>query len=62
LRSKQKLAAHRRQTNELLNNEEKAKRIKDYMEREIAVARMLVEDAETAIEQEHKDMRSAESG
>jgi len=32
------------------------------MERETAVARKRVEDAETAIEQEQEDMRSAESG
>ena len=33
-----------------------------YIERDTTVATKRVQDAETAIEQKHKDMRSAESG
>ena len=43
-----------------LSNVEKEKWIKDYADRETAVARKRVEDAETAIEQEHQDIRNAE--
>jgi len=43
-----------------LSNEEKEKWIDDYVERETAVARLRVEDAETAIKQEQDDMRNAE--
>jgi len=43
-----------------LSNEEKEKWIEDYEAREIAVARKQVQDAETAIMQELKDMTTAE--
>jgi len=62
LRSKEKLAAERRQETNILNTKEKEKWIKDYIERETAVARNRVEDAETAIKQEQDDMKCAESG
>jgi len=59
-RSKKKLAVGNRQETIFLTNEEKEKWIEDYVERETAVARKLVEDAETAIKQEQDDMRNAE--
>jgi len=43
------------------NNKEKEKWIEDYVERETAVARKRVQDAETAIRQEPKDMTTPES-
>jgi hypothetical protein len=49
LRSKKKLAAESRQETNVLNNKEKQKWIKDYVETETAVARKRVEDAETAV-------------
>jgi len=55
------LAAERRQETNILNNKEKKKWIKDYMERETTEARKWVEEAESAIKQEQKDMESAES-
>ena len=42
------------------SNEEKEEWIKDYVERETAVARKRVGDAETAIKQEQDDMRNPE--
>jgi hypothetical protein len=62
LRSKTQLAAERRQDTNLFKNKEKDKRLRDYVERETAVAKMRVEDAEIAIPQGLEDMRSAESG
>jgi len=62
MRSNMKFAAERRQETNFLNNKEKEKSIEDYVERETAVARQRVEDAETAIQQEQDDMKSAESG
>jgi len=56
-----KLAAEKRQEMHFLSNEEKEKWIEDYVEKETMVARMLVQDAETAIMQELKDMNTAES-
>jgi hypothetical protein len=61
LRSKRRLPAENRQEKDFLNNEEKEKWIEDYVERETAVARKRVQDAETAILQELKDMTTAES-
>jgi len=61
LRSKKRLAAEKRQETHFLNNEEKEKWIEDYVQRETAVARKRVQDPETAIMQELKDMTTAES-
>jgi len=44
-----------------LSNEEKEKWFEDYVERETTVARKRVQDAETAIMQELKDMTTAEN-
>ena len=44
----------------MLINDEKEKWIKDYVERETAVASKRVEEAKRAIEQEPDDMRNAE--
>jgi hypothetical protein len=54
--------AERRLEKNFLNNKEKEKWIKDDMERETAVARKRVEDAETPITLEQEDMRSVKSG
>jgi len=43
-----------------LSNEAKEKWIQDYVDRETAVATKWVQDAETAIMQEHKHMRNVE--
>ena len=59
LRSKKKLAAEKRQETHFLSNEEREKWIEDFVERETAVARKRVQDAETAIMQ---DMTAAENG
>jgi hypothetical protein len=56
-----RLPAENRQEKDFLNNEEKEKWIEDYVERETAGARNRVQDAETAILQELKDMTTAES-
>jgi hypothetical protein len=58
LRSKKKLAAEKRQETHFLSNEEKEKWIEDFVDRETAVARNCVQDAETAIMQ---DMTTAEN-
>jgi hypothetical protein len=60
LRSKQKLAAGKRQKTHLLSNEETEKWTVDYVERETSGARKLVEDAEAAVQQEKNDMNHAE--
>jgi len=60
LRSKKKLAAEKRRETHFLNNEEKEKWIDDYVERETAVARKRVEEAEAAVEQEQDDTKHAE--
>jgi len=44
-----------------LSTEEREKWIEDYLERETAVARKRVQDAEAAIMQEHDDMSTAEN-
>jgi len=59
LRSKKKLGAEKRQEMHFLSNAEKEKWIVDYVERETAVARTRVQDAETAMAQELKDMTTA---
>jgi hypothetical protein len=56
LRSKKKLAVEKQRETHFLNNEEKAKWIEDYVERETAGARKWVEDAEAAVQQEQDDM------
>jgi len=60
LRSKKKLAAEKRRETHFLSNEQKEKWIEDYVERETAGARMRVEDAEAAVQQEQDDMKHAE--
>ena len=59
LRSKKKLAAEKRRETHFLSNEEKAKWIEDYVERETAGARKQVEDAEAAVQQEQDNMKHA---
>jgi len=59
LRSKKKLAAEKRQETHYLSNEEKQKWIEDSVERETAVARKRVQDADTVTMQ---DMTTAENG
>jgi len=61
LRSKKKLAAEKKQETHFLSNEEKEQWIEDYVERETAVARKRVEDAETAIKQRQEDMNNVET-
>jgi hypothetical protein len=56
LRSKKKLAVENQRETHFLSNEEKAKWIEDYVERETAGARKRVEDAEAAVQQEQDDM------
>jgi len=60
LRFKMKLVVGKRREKHFLSNEEKEKWIEDCVERETAVARKRVEDAEIAIEQQQDDMRNAE--
>jgi len=60
LRSKKKLAAEKRRETHFLSNEEKEKRIEDYVERETTGARKRVEDAEAVVQQEQQDMKHAE--
>jgi hypothetical protein len=61
LRFKKDLGAEKSQEMHLLSNGEKAKWIKDYVERDTAGARMRVEDAETTIRQEQEDTDTAEN-
>jgi hypothetical protein len=56
LRSKKKLAAEKRQETHFLCNEEKEKWIEDFVERETAVARKRVQDADTTL---MRDMKTA---
>jgi len=49
LQSKKKLAAEKWPETHLISNEEKEKWIEDYVERETAAARNLVEDTEAAV-------------
>jgi len=60
LRSKKKLTVGKRRETHFSSNEEKEKWIVDYVERETAVARKRVEDAETATKQAEEDMRNPE--
>jgi len=61
LRCKTTLSAEKRQETHNLSNVEKEKWIEDYVERETAVARNRVRDAETAIMPVHEDMTTAEN-
>jgi len=60
LQSKKKCSAEKRQETHLLNIKEKEPWIGDYVERETAVTRKRVQDAETVIMQKEEDMRHAE--
>jgi len=60
IRSKKKPSAEKRQETHFLSNEEKEKWIEDYVDRETAVARKWVQDAETAIMQEQEHKRNVE--
>ena len=61
LPSKKRPAAGTCQKTHFLSNKEKKKWIEDYVDRETAVARKLVKDAETATEQVQDDMWNAEN-
>jgi len=61
LRCKTTLSAEKRRETHNLSNVEKEKWIEDYVERETAVARNRVRDAETAIMPVHEDMTTAEN-
>jgi hypothetical protein len=54
-----KLAAEKRLETHFLSNEEKEKWMEDFVERETAVGRKRVQDAETAMMQELKDITTA---
>jgi len=53
--------ADKRQETHFSSNEEKEKWIEDYVERETAVAKMPVRDAETTIMAEQEDISTAEN-
>jgi len=59
--SKMTLSVQTRWETHFVSQQEKEKWIKEYVVRETAVARKLVQDAETGIIQEPEDMRNAES-
>jgi len=59
-RSKEEHAAEKRRETHFLSNEEKEQWIEDYVERETAVARKRVEDADAVVQQEQEDMKYAE--
>jgi len=61
LRSKMKLVAEKSHETQYLGNKDNEKLIKDYVDRETTVARMSVQDAETAIMQELNAASNAES-
>jgi len=58
--SKKKLVPEKKQATHILSNEEKEQWIEDYVERETALARKRVEDAETAIKQKQEDISNVE--
>jgi len=60
VQSKKKLAAENKRETHFLSNEEKEQWIEEYVERETAVARKRVEDAETVIKQREEDMSNVE--
>jgi len=57
---KKKLSEEKWRETHILSNEEKEKWIEDYEDRETAVARKRVQDAETAIMQGQEHMRNVE--
>jgi hypothetical protein len=59
-RSKMELVEETQRETHFLSNEENEKWIEDYFERETAVVRKRVEDAETAVHQQQDDMTHAE--
>jgi len=59
LRSKKKLAVEKRQETHFLSNKEKEKWIEDFVERQTTVARKRVQDTETVMMQQLKDMTTA---
>jgi len=59
LRSNKKLASEKRPETNLLSNEENEQWLNDQVERESAVARKRVEDADRAIKHEQEDIRNA---
>jgi len=61
LQSKKKLSAEKRQETHWIRNDVKEKWIQNYVERETALLRKRVQDAEIVIMQELKDMTTAES-
>jgi hypothetical protein len=61
LQSNRKLEVEKRQETNLLSNEQKQKQMKDNVERETAVARTRIQDAERPIMHEPKDMTTADS-
>jgi len=58
--SKKKLSAEKTRETDDTSNEEKEKSIEDYVDRETTVARMQVQDAETAIMHKQGHMRNVE--
>jgi len=60
LRSTKKLTAEKIRDTHFLSHEEKEQWIEDYVEREAALARKRVEDAETAIKQKQEDTSNDE--
>jgi len=58
--SKKNLAAEKRRETHFLSNEDKEKRIEDYVEGETAGARKRVEDAEASVEHEQDDVTHAD--
>jgi len=61
LKSKKKLSAEKRRKTHCSSNEEKVKWIEDCVDRETAVARKRVQDAEAASMQEQEDMRNVDN-
>jgi hypothetical protein len=59
IRSAETLAAKRRQQPNFSNNKLKEKWIEDSIEKELTVARMAVEDTETAIKHSQDEKRNA---
>jgi len=56
-----KLAAENRRETHFISNQEKEKCIKDYSERETAVTRKQVENAEAGVQQEQDDTTKADN-
>ena len=60
MQSQKKLTAEKKRETHFLSNKEKEQWIEDFVERETAVARKRVENAETAIKQRQEDMNNVE--